>query len=533
MAAISRAAGLKRRRRYEAEEEFLDDEEVRRQALRRAGEPIFHEREVGPGDDEYNDPRYISLDIDRCVRLMRIYEQDIDVQTFARASLNHALSGGILFTRKNRKLDEESSDWHNLTWGQWVREVEKMQFCLGFCIASSVPHPKFGARPVVLSLEHVEIKYMLDAYNTPHFRVFEKLDALDMIMPQREAQVFSRQRLLNVRCWAQSAPLRDGSIRSQLTTLIGDLMYENHLMQVAFVADRARARPPIVSQFVDRPYRVSDRVSVSATSDNRNVSQWLGSGTGPHIGPGPAVSGSDGGFSSAASVVNLMNSYSSADMGAIASRLGNVLRSNIVNGTAEQIYLEDGRQLVQQVMPEPPHAILLGFRQSRAVRVALAFGMTLPALTQPPQGVSANEVKKGGSHGKDDDGSNSVYFENFQRELKQRLVVYIHQMYAFIHTGPMALELVREALAKGDKPLSAKELQEDVTVSVALPGQPNEQALNRLYLEGVLRYDAYVNYISCKHSIPMDAFETKPKMDLKELNGVKEETEPAVGKKKK
>ena len=113
-------------------------------------------------------------------------------------------------------------------------------------------------------------------------------------------------------------------------------------------------------------------------------------------------------------------------------------------------------------------------------------------------------LKREGKIGKDDDGSNSVCFENFQRELKQHMIIYIHQMYTYMHTATMALDAIKEGVKGVDK------LKESVAITVSLPGMPDEATLNRLFMQGVLKYESFVQYLSAKHSIPLECFEKKP-----------------------
>ncbi len=51
--------------------------------------------------------------------------------------------------------------------------IFKKRFCCGFVIASSTPDLKHYARLSILSYDHIEVKYDLNAYQTPHFRVWE------------------------------------------------------------------------------------------------------------------------------------------------------------------------------------------------------------------------------------------------------------------------------------------------------------------------------------------------------------------------
>jgi hypothetical protein len=107
----------------------------------------------------------------------------------------------------------------------------------------------------------------------------------------------------------------------------------------------------------------------------------------------------------------------------------------------------------------------------------------------------------------------------------------VHQHYNFINTASFALEVLKSA-RKNKQQLSSAQLREEVEVTCSMPGQPEEETLHRLYMEGFLKYDAYLQYISCKHSIPLSMFETKPALDLKDLHGI-QDPPPADGPPKK
>lgn len=485
--------GFKRKSAYNEDEIYMQQKKGSLPLL-----PLIAEQ------DDYNDPRFVSLRMDLVRGHIHLYEKDSDIQTFARACLNYALAGGILFERKGRHLDAISKDWHNAKWSQWVRDVEKSMFCLGFALVSYIPHEKYGGMPTVISLEHVEIRYCLDIHLIPHFRVYEILDTTDSMFGASNLDTpfyvpFGRRRIPNVKVFSLSPPTKSGAIRSAITTLMADLVYENHLLQAALIADQARARPPLVTQ------RISDAYN-SAKATGETISTYnphLGNGTDPHRGTRHA-----------SDVVQFMNAFSGDSQEQIASRVDRMLKTRVNNSAMEQVYVEDGRQVVNQVMPEAPHAIILGFRQSRMVRVAMMFGITLPALTaQAKTGTGGSDVKKAGAKGKDEDGSNSMYFENFQRELKQRFVGYIREMYMYIHTIPFSLE------AANDKSHTSS-IEQQVDVTVSFPGQPDDAILTRLFTSGCMKYDYYISYLSTKHAIPIEAFETTPKMTVKEMNGI-------------
>ena len=310
--------------------------------------PLYgHSYDGDDPDEAYNDTRYISLDMDLLFRLVQLYERDSDIQTFSSAALNHALAGGILFTRSSKMLNDEAKDRHNQVWSGWVKQVLKFRFCLGFCIASFTEREDGELEPTIPSLEHHEIKYYLDPQGDAHFRMWKLLEPSEMSL-EAPSSVYGRERVQNIRWWAPDPPTRTGVIRSQILTLIADLEYENHLLRAAFIADRARAQPAMVSQKVDKVYK-----PMASGQLGSNAPILGGSAATPYLGNGTATHSRTG------ELVNLMNLT-----GYSGSQLATALRSRIPSsrgGTGpntaglEQIYLEDGRQLVQQLLPEPPH----------------------------------------------------------------------------------------------------------------------------------------------------------------------------------
>jgi hypothetical protein len=477
--------------------------------------------------DEFHDPRFVDLNMDQVRAHLRMYEQDSDVQTFARASLNYALSGGIQFERKGKTLSDQGREWLSEKWSGWVREIEKQMFCLGFALATYKSHKDYGAEPCAISMEHVDIKYCLDVNHTPTFRVYERMDANFGVFARTQEGLipWGRRRILNVRYWCLSPPMRNGTIRSALTTLMADLVYERHLLQCALVADQSRARPPLVTQRVDPKYteKVVDLMyasSVHANFNTRSATAFkFGDGTGPAVSepyPNQSTMAVNADYRNASSVVDFMNAYDSDSQQGIAARIDRMLSSRINNKSLEQLYLEDGRELVSQVLAEPP-SILLDFRQNRMTRVALAFGITLPALIKSTKKANAGtEMNKASTKGKDEDGTNSMYFEVHQRELKQRLVGYIKEMYLYMHVVAFALEEIQK-VKKGES-----DSMGDLGVIVSLPGTPDDTIIKNLYYSGVLKYSAYIDMMSKKHCIPKECFETKPQLDLKQLNGIVE-----------
>ncbi len=58
-------------------------------------------------------------------------------------------------------------------------------------------------------------------------------------------------------------------------------------------------------------------------------------------------------------------------------------------------------------------------------------------------------------------------------------------------------------------------------IEVTFPGVPPEEVLQTMWLQGVLKYEAYKQYLSSMYCIPLTAFHDKMQLTLEDLNGVK------------
>ena len=84
-----------------------------------------------------------------------------------------------------------------------------------------------------------------------------------------------------------------------------------------------------------------------------------------------------------------------------------------------------------------------------------------------------------------------------------------------------------------EKDWSAKGAAKALEVTVEIPSIPAEDRLIQYYKDGFLKYEPLVSYLSTRHGIPIEHFEEKPQLDIKELNGEFEKPDAAGPAKKK
>lgn len=496
--------------------------------------PTKHQRydqeEALPFYDEYNDPRFKSINMTDALSLLNTFEMDSDIQTFSRAAMDHILSGGVLIDRKGWTTSQDAREWHTKVYSQWMRDVFKHEFCLGFAICVVKPRGEYGGEPRLLNLAQVEIKVFVDYMNEPHFRVWQILEP--QLVPVYSSNVsMGRRRIHNIKVFCSSPPSKDGRIRSQLQTLLPDLAYEHHLLFAAMVADEARAQPPIVTQRIPEPYK-----DVAGTALTMAGKSAMTSVTGLRLGDGSNRTeryqqGRNTNMANAQRLAEFMNYFGADTAEQIAAKVDRMLQARVNNRRIEQVYVEDGREVVKQVLAEAPHDILLGFMQKRLVKVALAFGFTLPALTQAAKASASgnSDVRKAGGRGKEEDGSNSLYFENSMRALKTKMLGLVREMFLFIN-GKAFFRQKIEDFQESKKGTKQKDDDDDddgddfdwgLGVEVSFPGHPDDKKLRELFLDSLLKPDHYVRYMSSYLGVPLEAFQ-KPKLTIQELNGIQE-----------
>ncbi len=64
---------------------------------------------------------------------------------------------------------------------------------------------------------------------------------------------------------------------------------------------------------------------------------------------------------------------------------------------------------------------------------------------------------------------------------------------------------------------------DDAEIEESIPGIPSDEILTNLYIMGVLKYEYYIHAQSVRYGIDINEFNKVPELNLKELNGIKEE----------
>jgi hypothetical protein len=414
--------------------------------------------------------------------LLDVYDMDGNVQAAANIMLDSLLNGGVEFRRKSKHLDERAKLWYSRVWTKWIREVYRSIMAIGWVACSWVPHSEYMGEPVVLSLDHLDADMAQTYLGKTYFRLFERMQnvgPLDIIYRKfKSAQV----EVPNVRVFILDAPNRDGTLRSRISVLRPDIAHGDELARLTLEAERNRARPLMVTEFQQ------EHTSSSVVNAPPITSGALyGNGSGPI----------DDSFE------HLTN-----DLNAGANR---TMKTYLPN----QVYLEPNRKLVQHKSADVP-AEFLAFRIARMERVFMIFGIPLSMIS--------NVGSKGGRKdtGTGQNSNAQMLFLNAQKDLRQTLLSFAKVLYMDIYNDA----LIREHAAEhpDDDRLDPKTLASEIDVTISMPSLPDDDVLYDMYMKGLIQNSAMIECLSARHGLPHSAFNAKPNISVKELNGIKPET---------
>jgi len=468
---------------------------------------------------------YVQINPGMIEMYLQMFDSDCDMRSALGIVANSVLSGGVLFERKAVKLSDQARNWFSDTWGRSAgKEGLRYALALGFAIGSYVPHPVHGQEPVMIDLTQVDVYYKLNEFGKTHYRILKRpKSGLMMLDPESllNGTGSRAEEIFNITPFEMNPPTSKGEIRSVISVLISDLLFDDHMMRCARIATWTRANPLLVTEQVQERY---DPNNVPTASTLGNVSStacdMYGDGTAPK------------------SSVFVYDDYPSSKKEMTRFTQGTGIKTNPT--LYQQLYIDNGRKLVQPQSPEMPSE-WIQFRLARQEKVFNAFGIPLSMMS----GVSTRGGKKETGTGSNGSSTNAqLIFLNAQKELKSQLIAFMKRLYMQMYDEQHVREYIEEARrAKNEEekeepkgsPLKIdwNKVNEHIDVEITLPGIPDDQILNDLFVMGVLRYDALISYLSARYAIPMDSFNVKPELSALELNGMQEQLPPATSSIKK
>lgn len=448
---------------------------------------------------------------------LRFYDCDVNVQAASQIMMQSLLSGGIHFQHKGRQVDAHEDAWMSSVWCDCMRAAARCAWSVGFFGVVAARHEEFGAQPRVLDLESLDIDMLQDDTGLCQFFAYSRLNRdfggfVGALARGRESEPIE-----GIEWFVVKAPTRGGDLRALVSTLWSDYALELATIEASVKADRARAESIIVTE-----------PQMEKPNGNRLPQPWdtpslLSQAQGSQLKPddyGSAVNTLDA-YKQANDMalsryINTdaalgMTAVSKADMLAQQRRQA---RSHSSPYQPVEIKLEENQRLARQVMPEAPPQ-LIQLRVERQQRVFMSFGVPLSmAADDRKRKTAVQGGAKGASASQADD-----IFLNAQKALHRQMLLWVRQMY---RTTMLQRDVGH--LMKTHKKAHAFDAQ--VILKAAMPdviiaSLPDESAIDKLYSIGALKYEAFKDFYSQKHGIPLSSFADKARPPIIEYEAPK------------
>ena len=500
-------------------------------------EEKFYEAEVfGQGgereyklkaDDWMMDYRYRALNSIEIQRLFYSVDNDDTVQVVRNVFNSTLFSGGVHMKRGDASMDDTSARWYSQTYCSFGEALDRSLTAVDFAACSWIPHNQYVGVPTVLDMKKIHILYRKDVYSQGHFVFFEKmgvgsggfLDSMHKNGSLGTSKAMYKYIPGVVVYHDGRFPDENGTFSSKMTLLDRDRTLDNNNMFSQYTANIQRASPPV---FLEAVTQAHDPNALTSTIQP-GVSYLLGDGTGPagyHMkSESLSNDSSEAAQRNAETFARKQHLYATVllEHGKEGlDRVSNMAKNQIdlmSDNGMRQIYLDEGRRYVSPQMPEGPGQFTIDFRVAKLEMTCLLLGMPLSMVSQSSS-----------LGGKTSMNENSfTIFTHTQKRKKQLLLSFMHDMYERIYAPHHALQRLESTpVDKLEDAMSSMQI-ESTGVQILMPGLPEDATLDKIYLQGVLKYDAYCDYMSSRHSIPRECFESSAKVSLDDLNGVKPE----------
>lgn len=350
-------------------------------------------------------------------------------------------------------------------------------------------------------------------------------------------------------------PSDDHQIRSRMMLLSEDWIVSDHLLSCTMVANVKRAAPQLVTE------QVPDKSNKDDIDINPGRLQLLGNGDGPNSRYTAEWQDQRGKLLEKQQrfkedFLRMLNSGDADRFKQMENYFNKIHRELMVSSENNIIDLPDQRHLVNPSIPEAPQDFL-AFRTARTERVLHVYRLSLSMLSNAS---STGHMKAAtGQSGRGGSGNNSnarMTFLNEQREFKAHLIDDIKRMYLRIHQEVFFYQAVdayrleawnaaQQEKKQGEERMLDKEfeefqnnlninlhkIQEKMDLQVSLPGLPQDEEIFDWCTNGFMTYDYVVETLCARHSLPREAFNSKPVMTVKEMNGILPPTAPTSSKK--
>ena len=438
------------------------------------------------------DRRFKLLDNTRIAELLRIYDEEMWIQTAADISLNPILGGGLSITDsfESDKAEEEKTalqKWRSFHYLGLIPPAFRYRQAIGFIPWQPEPNSFDVGSTCVLPFDQMMTWYAINEQGKPMYAFFRQpgADALESRSPMYFMGRLVGDPILNVYVTTYKAPSEDGKFRSIVATLEKSIKFLKDTRDDASVANSRLARPLFVTSHVPIKYNTNalDTTIPSLRIAKQNQAENLRSYMEAH------------------------RELGAAEAERVLAQISAQSRAYDGSEEGKRVVVPDGQLLENQVKPEAPKDLIqvtLMHQQS----VLTAFGI-------PPSMILSESAR--GRVASGDDANAASIFNSTQMQLKQFFVQFIEQAYNVVHAhSKIEMYLM-------NVPLTRRLTESDVnravsgSVKIVLPGTPPMEFLKTLHREGMLKYPALRRYIAAMHAIPLDDLNEESELSLIDL----------------
>lgn len=453
--------------------------------------------------------------------LFHFFDTDLAIQTAFNTLMNIVLAAGIHVVFPDYELSEAEQNASSLTLSKWCRDILRSVFVTGCFGRTHEVDPVHKFRPICVNLNMIDVTFKLHPTEKIKWKLYERMENnfnLTSVMPKE---------LKGITMVCVNMPTGDGLLTSKIASLIDDKVMEDFLAECNMSAEKVRSTPLLVTENIVPKYNTDVEATKGVehqTVDKFATAQSQGAPTYHSNVVGPA--------SLDAQTVQEIKIYKKNEEMMHSSDRTSFDWSNSIRKAQKQKYepyrleLETNLKLAKQTLPEPP-STYLHILESRPNRVFTAFGIPSSlAKNMRNQSKGASNRSNVGNATANDDISMTVFLHT-QKQLKTDLICYIKELY-------MDYNFDEKLMKRVNKNRLEKKQESDLDVihnslpHITISSIPDDTVADKLFVSGMLKYDAYKLIQSQKYGINIDDFEDKPKLNLKELNNIKEE-KPAIG----
>jgi hypothetical protein len=434
--------------------------------------------------------RYKDLNLREIENMLDLFDLNPLIQTCERIRLQDLVAGGIIFSRKGKALSQHASMHFSNRYCQFVKDLVNCWTRYGIAVCKILEDKTYLGCPIILEMRLLRIKMKVDYMGRREYKVFPTYDARftdSMEMQDKE--------LTDVSVLERRPPDVYCRCRSEFTSLIEDLQVFRMIQNIHLAAAKSAANPILVAQ------QVEQKLGEDSQTFGHPPPAATSVGEDPDKNFRVIKVGSD-----EARVREQARKYADyRNLGKPLIEDGDISYYPDIQSTV--LKLRNNCVLNRQL----PSVDLTGYHEWRLhIEERISSVLGVPRQMYAMSGYTHNV----------DPMETTGTFRTHQKELKQAVTRVLYQVYYEIY----AEHHVEEALANFDfEKRTMDELDEEASVQIHMPGLVDSSLVEKLYLEGLLKYEAYIWYISTSESMPRSYFNPRPSISVKDLNGVKPE----------